>query len=184
MPWIVLDWKREDFHRIPHIQHIQLGDKLPDRPGLYHVTPIPKRDNERVEDLLWSIHARGHTGLFVDEGYQIPKSSAALQTVLTQGRALETPVILLTQRPTWMNPFAISESNFHQVFHLAREKDRESVQDFVPERFDIVDTELPDFHSHYYDVGRRDYGIMKPVPPLEKTMRVFEERLRNRPRLL
>lgn len=188
-PWFLLDWKGDELiHDIPFMHKHSLGKDLPKKPGLYHVQPTPVVDDGKVEDFIWQIWNRQDTGLYIDEGFMIPKNSSALKTLYTQGRSRSCPVITLTQRPVWMNPFAISEADFHQVFHLSREKDRESVQDFINDEYNVVDRDEgaipPKYHSWYYDVGEDDFEGVSPVPHPKEILNTFYDRLRRVPRLL
>src|ERR1700759_1057067 len=92
-PWIIFDFKREELiNKIPYAQHLELTDKLPKEPGVYIVHPVPGQEKQ-IEAMLWRIHQRGRTGIFVDEGYMIHKQSDAFEAILTQGRSKSIPVI-------------------------------------------------------------------------------------------
>lgn len=173
-PWIVLDFKGDiNISQIPYTKEFAIGD-TPQEPGIWLAHPIPEVDDEKVEKTLWGIWRNENTGLYVDEGYMVPKKSSAYKALLTQGRSKHTPVITLTQRPVWMSRFAISEADFHQVFFLSDSDDRKVVQRFIP--YDI-DARLPEFHSYYYDVGTEDLLALAPVPALAEICETFEKRL-------
>lgn len=163
MPWVIFDWKRDGAIARLNIPELSLAGKAPTKPGIYVVRPMPN-DDDLVEDFIWKLWRQGHTGLYVDEGYMMPKGSAAFQAVLTQGRSKYVPVIVLSQRPVWMSRFVFSEADFHQIFWMNDARDRKTVSSFIP---DIPDERLPDFHSYYYDVGDDELIVLKPVPTEE-----------------
>jgi hypothetical protein len=162
MPWIIFDWKRDGLIAKIGAKEIPVTGRPPNRPGIYVVRPMP---NQSVEDFLWKVWAQGHTGLYIDEGYMIGNDSEAFQAILTQGRSKYVPCITLSQRPVWMNRFVFSEADFIQLFWLNDKRDRKTVASFMP---DIGDERLPDFHSYYYDIGKDDLIVLKPVPKEEE----------------
>jgi hypothetical protein len=176
-PWLMFDTKDDE-----HIGQLPITDelapgKIPKRAGLYVTRPIPERDDELVEKSLWAIWQQERTGIYIDEGYMIPRRSSAFNAVLTQGRSKQIPIITLSQRPVWMSRFVISEADFHQVFFLADESDRDVVQRFIPHEMDVES--LPAYHSYYYDVGERKFTGLKPVPDPALILQTFEDRLSN-----
>lgn len=180
-PWLVLDFKGDEhIAEIPFTDELAPG-KVPKRAGLYVTRPIPEHDDEAVEQTMWGIWRQERTGLFVDEGYMIPRRSSAFNALLTQGRSKQIPVITLSQRPVWMSRFVISEADFHQVFFLADSSDRDSVQRFIPH--EMTAEHLPRYHSFYYDVGEREFKGLKPVPKPDQIMERFHDRLRPKHRI-
>jgi len=174
MPWIVYDFKREPtISGIPGIRPISLTE-IPTKPGLYTVTPHPHQDEE-VEHQMWHVWRRGNTGIYVDEGYMIGANNRAFRTLLTQGRSLRIPIIVLSQRPVWMDRFVFSESQFFQIFRLQHKGDIRNVQEFVPAP---LDKRLPEYHSYYYDVGENKVDVLRPVPDLDTIYGTIETRLR------
>jgi hypothetical protein len=162
MPWVIFDWKRDGMIARLNPTEIKVTGRPPKQPGIYVVRPMP---NESVEELLWKIWAKGNIGLYIDEGYMLGNDSDAFQAILTQGRSKYIPVITLSQRPVWMSRFVFSEADFYQIFWLNDKRDRKTVQSFIPE---IKDERLPDFHSYYYDVGKDELIVLKPVPSEEE----------------
>lgn len=159
MPWIIIDYKRDKLlNQIPAVE-IGLNDKLPTQPGVYIVHPMPD-DDDAVEQFLWRIWAQENIGILFDEGYMISKSGA-FQAIQTQGRSKRVPTIVLSQRPVWLSRFVFSEADFFMVFWLNDERDRKTLLSFLPKE---ADKRLPDYHSHYYDVGADKLHILKPVP--------------------
>lgn len=173
MPWIVLNHKGDDLiDSIEGAKHVDLNYRLkPKDKGLFIYHPIPQVDDEAVTNLLWSIHSRGNVGVYIDEGYMIPNRDPAIQALLTQGRSKNIPMIILSQRPTWISRFCISEADFFMVFYLADKRDRQTINGFIPVDLESLmsspvntQPQLKKFHSLYYDVGKNEALIIAPVP--------------------
>jgi hypothetical protein len=174
MPWIVYNFKQdESIDAIPYAKDLAV-EEIPTLPGIYITRPIPEQDDEEVAAQMWAVWHKGGTGVYIDEGYMIGKKNKAFRALLTQGRSRSIPMIVLSQRPVWMDRFVFSESDFFQVFRLQHLKDRQAVSQFVPAN---LEQRLPDFHSWYYDVGANQCVIMRPVPNIEVIHDTFERRL-------
>lgn len=174
MPWIVYNFKMEQsIDSIPYAKQLALNE-IPVRPGIYIVHPLPQQLPE-VQNQMFHIWKTGGMGLYVDEGYMMGNHNEEFRAILTQGRTKRIPVIVLSQRPVWMDRFVFSESEFFQVFRLNHKKDIKNVEEFIPAD---LSQSLPDYHSFYYDVGEREVKVLKPVPDLETIHRTFEYRLR------
>jgi hypothetical protein len=179
-PWVILDYKREELlNSIPYAREIGFNE-IPKHPGVHILHARPEVDNDAMENFLWKIHARGNTGLFVDEAYVMP-DKGAYQTVLTQGRSLKIPMINLTQQASWIPRHVFSESQFFNVFFLADDRDRKRVKEFT--RLDL-EQEIPEYHSWYYDVKRRQKFLLRPVPDADSILEVLGARLAPKRRLL
>lgn len=179
-PWIVYNFKDDTtIDGIPYARHIGI-DEIPIKPGVFVVHPQP-HETDAVENQMWEIWRRQNTGVYVDEGYMIGNNNRAFRTLLTQGRSRQNPMIVLSQRPVWMDRFVFSESEFFQVFRLNHKKDKRNVEEFVPAD---LDERLPEFHSYYYDVGDNRVTVLKPVPPIEDIYKVFERRLHRKQRVI
>jgi hypothetical protein len=171
MPWIVLNHKGEALiDAVPGAIHLDLHE-TPKKPGLYIYHPVPELDDERVTSLLWRIHGKEYTGIYIDEGYMVNRRDPAMQAILTQGRSKHIPMIVLSQRPVWLTRFAVSESDFYQVFQLTDKEDRDRIKSFIPVDLEVYmatrvnePPRLPKYHSIWFDVGRNQLVIMKPVP--------------------
>jgi len=180
MPWLIYNFKNdESIDAIPGAVHIPTNE-IPDSPGIYIAHPHPD-DTELVEAQMWAVWSRGNTGVYVDEGYMIGRNNRAFRSLLTQGRSKRIPMVVLSQRPVWLDKFVFSESEFFQVFRLQHEKDRQNVREFVPMP---RDTELPDYHSYYYEVRNKNAEIVKPVPGLETILSTFGRRLSRQRRAI
>lgn len=172
-PWMVYNFKWDrSIDGIPGKKDIGL-DEIPVKPGIYVAHPQPD-ETDAVEAQMWGIWRKGGIGIYIDEGYMVGDRNPAFRAILTQGRSKEIPVIVLSQRPVWMDRFVFSESEFFQVFRLNHKKDRKSVEEFVPAD---LSKRLPDFHSYYYDVGSNKVTVLNPVPEIETIHATFERRL-------
>jgi hypothetical protein len=184
MPWIVLNHKGEQLiDNVPGARHLDLNE-TPKKPGLYVYHPIPEIDDDRVTSLLWRVHGKEYTGIYIDEGYMVDRRDPAMQAILTQGRSKHIPMIILSQRPVWLTRFAVSEADFFQVFKLTDREDRDRIKSFIPVDLEAYmatkaneDSALPRFHSIWYDVGRNDLAILQPVPGDDIILQRLEDQL-------
>lgn len=180
-PWLIFDFKGDEHIAQVGATELKVGT-VPKKPGLYVTRPVPEHDDDAVEQAMWGVWHQENMGVFVDEGYMVSRRNAAFRALLTQGRSKHIPMITLSQRPVWMTRFAISEADFHQVFFLADESDRDVVQRFIPHA--LGDRRLPKYHSHYYDVGEDQLIGLKPVPSPEEILYTFEQRLKRATRFI
>ncbi len=182
-PWIIYNFKNDELiDGIEGTQPLELGAPLPHRPGIYVVHPYPGQETE-VDDQLTEIWKQEDTGVYVDEGFMIPRNSQGFRRLLTQGRSKHIPMITNSQRPVWMDRFVFSEAEFYQVFRLQHRMDTKSVQEFVPnpdpEKDHPLDERLPEYWSYYYDVGRNRLMKVRPVPDPDAIVDTFDVRLRS-----
>jgi hypothetical protein len=152
---------------------INLTAKPPHKPGLYVVRPIGAQE-EAVENFLWKIHAQENIGLYIDEGYMLDARSQAMTAIMTQGRSLKIPVIILSQRPVWISRFVVSEADFLQVFRLNDDRDYQTLRAFIPYDVSGKLRSLPEFHSIYYDMGKDRLTVFTPVPDRDTILATFE----------
>ena len=175
MPWVVVDFKTdENINAIDGVEYIGTQDN-PKRPGIYVIQPHPS--DPTFGDFLERIWQRENTGVYVDEGFMMGENSKVENrfiTLLTQGRSKHIPMIVLSQRPVWMTRFVWSESDFFQVFQLTTKKDEKTIEDILPSNTVL---NLPDFHSVYYDVGKKRISYMGPVPDAPVIIDKIQERL-------
>lgn len=184
-PWLIWDTKGDSFlkelSRIPAIKQITFADN-PGKKGLYIIRPLPHElDSDECENFLWRMHKRKRIGMWFDEGYMMNKFSKALNALYTQGRDLQIPLITLSQKPKYLSQFALSESDFFQVFQLNDKKDRQRVNEFMPAD---LERRLPDFHSLWYDVSRDKVSEFSPVPAREQILDSFDAKLRQLKRVI
>jgi hypothetical protein len=174
-PFIAIDFKLDELlNSIPGIEELGLDDKIPKKGGGLFIThPIPGEE-DKVEDFLWKIWAKGNTGLFIDESYMVAKNSPAFQAILTQGRSKKIPVIMCTQRPTNISRFCFSESEFVYLMLLADERDKKTVREFVPADFSKP---LPPYHGYWYDGVQNESYVLKPVPDRDTILNTFHDKI-------
>lgn len=185
MPYYVLDFKGDDLLRsIKRFEQVSLRDKITKHPGVYIARPMPHQ-TEAVEDFLWRVWAKRNTGLFVDEGFMLPRPSHAYDAILTQGRSLHIPVINLTQRPVMLTRFVPTQSDFHFLFPFNDDRDNETAAQVMPRAIrdqvighDEADNVLPKYHSFWYDVSNKVWSIIGPAPRPEIIAQRFDDRLR------
>ena len=172
-PWVIIDFKRDDLlNSIPGLKRLDIKASIPSKPGLYIVHPNPGQDEE-VEDFLWKVWAKEHTGLYLDEGYMIPARSAAYQAILTQGRSKHIPLMTLTQRPAWLSRFAFSEADFIQLYKLTDVRDLKIVKQFVPLS---IEKPLPAaYYSYWYDNAANYGAVLSPVPDKQSIIGNFSK---------
>ena len=172
-PWVILNYKGDELiDSIPYAQHVELG-YVPTRGGIYIVHPLPG-ETEEMQAYLWQLWERQHVGIFVDEGYMLADDPAFL-ALLTQGRSRRIPMMVLSQRPSWITRFAFTESQFIQMFSLTDRRDLKTVSQFVS-RDDIEEMVLPEFHSLYFDVSWNRSWILRPVPKEEEILATIEQK--------
>lgn len=172
-PYVIIDYKFDELlNDIPRIEELGVSSRIPKQPGLYIVHPLPSEESQ-VEDLLWRIWQHERTGVYIDEAHMLP-NDGAFQSLLTQGRSKRIPMIVLTQRPAWVNRFVFSEADFYTVFHLNDRRDRKKVEEFVPKS---QDEPLALYHATWYDVGQNALFLLKPVPKKDYILERFNDRM-------
>ena len=177
-PWVIYNYKRDtSIDAIPGSQDLPI-DQIPKEPGIYITHPLPDED---VEPQMWALWNKGNVGIYADEGYMIGRNNKAFRAMLTQGRSRHIPMIVLSQRPVWMDRFVFSEAEYHQIFRLQHRKDRDAVAQFVPAD---LEKRLPDYHSYYYDVGANHVYVLRPVPSLQHIHATFQDRLAGERRVV
>lgn len=185
--WIIVDYKGEDY--IADLEYlgakeIAIDDELPTKPGLYILRPdIDAPDADNVIAKFWrAVHRRRNIGIYVDEGYMVP-DSRAYDSLLTQGRSLCIPMIVLSQRPRFVTRFVVSEAQFVQVFGLTDDDDWSRVREFVPLANwsnDAPGFAPPEFHSWWYQVKGRKLFRFSPVPDVPEILAAFDKQLSAR----
>lgn len=197
IPWFIIDFKGEDLIEDildeckGTISHVRVTENPPAAPGLYYVKVRPKLDDIAIEIFLQKIYDRASngrkrkgSGIFIDEGYGLPPNSAFFDIILTQGRSLGIPVIVLYQRPVHMSRFAVTQASFIAVFALQDLKDKKRVMEYTaPARGnngEIINanSHLPDYHCLWYDVGRGQTTVLTPAPERQTIIDRFKHRLK------
>jgi len=175
-PWVILDFKRDGtIAQIPRLEEIDINSAVPKQPGLYVTRPLPNT-HEDVERFLWRIWEKTKTGIMIDEAFMIDRFSKAYSAILTQGRSLRIPVIGLSQRPSWLNAFHMSEADFHQVFYMQNPADIKKLMEWVP-----YDGQMDqDYHSYYFDVAKGKLDYLAPVPTEQEILDRFDSKMPRR----
>lgn len=188
MPWIIIDYKGEDLieeiltKTKGRIKHLKPTDNVPKRAGLYYMKPMPLQDDELMEAFLWRVHKSGYCGLFIDEGYALPKGKA-FDVILTQGRSLHIPVIALYQRPVYMSRFAVAQADFFAVFEQNDTRDLKITAQFVKPAKGLnnetitVFNDLPRWFCLWYNVGQGQSVVLSPAPQKDEIIKTFVNRL-------
>jgi hypothetical protein len=175
MPWTIIDFKKDEhIEAIPRAQYVTPND-TPKHPGIYILQPAPKED---ISGYLTRVWRKGSHGVFVDEGFvmsSVPANENMFEVLMTQGRSLRIPMIMLSQRPAWVSRFMFSEADYIQTWRLNDKRDIKTVESFLPQD---AYKRLPDFHSLYYDVGKNKLTYLKPVPDEAETLQKIEDRLK------
>jgi hypothetical protein len=173
-PWIIYDFKGDDLiNGIESAYDLDIDDELPKRPGIYICHPNPD-DEDELDVHMRKVWARENMGVYVDEGYMVGKNNKGFRRLLTQGRSKHIPLIVLSQRPVWMDRFVFSESGFFRVFRLQHNGDLRKVNEFIPYP---ITRRLPEYHSYYYDVASNEIGVMPPAPDQDAILDTFDARL-------
>lgn len=186
-PWVIFDFKEDDLIAELGAKEIKITAKPPKKPGLYVVRPEAEFQNKEIEAFLMACHEQENIGLFIDEGYMIPKGSRAFRKILTQGRSRRVPVICLTQRPAWIDRFVFSEANFFAVFRLTDEDDVLTVKRFIGKHGRaLVNHGLAEYTCVWFDVGggsgNGKVSLCLPVPSADVIIKAFQRRLSPRDR--
>lgn len=183
-PWLVFNHKRTALiDNIEGAEYVGL-DYMPKKPGIYVYHPRPEIDDDALTSLLWKVYGRGNAGVYFDETLMVNPRDLAMRSLLTQGREKRIPMIMATQRPVGLSRYAISESDFFQVFQLTDDRDIDRIREIVPIdlRYWIKtkaneEPKLGAYHSLWYDVKRNRLFRMAPVPSEEKILETFQKAL-------
>lgn len=171
--WLIINHKREPLiNSLPGAHFLELDEfPAPNDTGLYIYEPRPEIDDAAVTAILWRAYQEGRIGVYLDEGYMVSPRDAALNSLYTQGRSKKIPIITLSQRPTRISRFAVSEAMFFQIFLLTDRRDRKTIAEFVPLDLDGYMTArdgapraLAPYHSIYYDTREDAPVMLAPVP--------------------
>lgn len=183
-PWIVYNFKREKLiDQIPFAKGIEINELPVEssngawRNGIYIVHPRPDQ-KEELEAQMWSIWESENIGVMIDEAYMVPRYSDAYTALLTQGRSKSIPMLNLSQRPAYLNPFMLDQSEYLMIFELRKSDDIKRMQSNMPTRVSKgIEKKLPKFNSYYYDADADKLSILSPVPPLKTIYGTFARKL-------
>lgn len=180
-PWLLIDSKQEtmfrSLNRMGVIQaRLKLSAAAPTQPGLYHVPVREHYDDEALDEFLWRVHARGRTGIFIDEAHSVAppgRRGSALRAILTQGRAKLIPVIAQSQQPTNIDTYVKSEAQHIILFHLV---DRDQRLDMRRYMTADPDADLPNHWAYWYSTKRRFLWRLRPVPDAATILGLIRDR--------
>lgn len=162
-PWIVIDFKGDELiNQIEHRKYLSIDSELPRLPGIYVMRP--KAHDPLLADFFMDVWNMGGIGIFIDELFMV-KASEGFQAILTQGRSLHIPMIMLTQRPRRVPPFSLTENEFTQVFRLGRYDDRKEMETVLPDELYSAKIPLERYHSVYYNAPDQVGARLGPVDP-------------------
>jgi hypothetical protein len=172
-PWVIVNTKGDpllnEIADIKGVQRLEL-DETPGDKGLYIVSPLPDQ-GEELDAFFGRIWEKQNIGVYIDEGYMIDKTDK-MNALLTQGRSRNIPMIILSQRPSWISKFVFSEADFFQLFHLQNEDDRKNIAKSIP--FD-TNSRLPRYHSYWYNAGDNEIVQFAPVPSRATILESFRQ---------
>lgn len=172
-PWYIVDFKGDDLIAKVGAKEISIYSPPPKKPGLYVVRPRFGWDDDALEAWLYAIWQNEDCGLYIDEGYMIPKNSKAFRAIITQGRSKNIECIVLVQRPVWVDKFLFSEANHFYVMKLQLDSDRKCVSDYLD---GTAIWRLPKFHSFWYNADEQEGIFLSPVPRRSKILETFATR--------
>lgn len=179
-PWVIFNFKGDALiDDLPGTQDLDIRAAAPKNPGLYIVRPLPD-EKEEVDSFLFRCWKQENIGLYADEGYMLT-GLKYFRACLTQGRSKHIPMIVLSQRPRWIDTFVWSESDYLQAFHLTREDDRDTIETHIP---GYTRARLEPYWSLWHDEKRNQTLKLQPVPTADELLRTFKDRLPNRTRIL
>ena len=180
-PWVILNPKKDPTIADVPTTILPVGSKPPKAPGLYEIQPVPEIHDAWVERFLWQCWQQEDIGLYIDEGYMIPRNSKAMLALLTQGRSKYIQMIMLTQRPVLCHPMMFSESDFLWVYRFNKPIDRDTISQYISAD---VKKRLPEFHSYWYDVGQDACFVLGPVPDKAELIASFDRFEKRRVRTM
>lgn len=187
IPWVVIDYKREEFFsdllKRKYARPIKCTDKPPQRPGVYIMRPSIKIDDDAVETFMLKCLDDEDIGIYIDEGYALPQRDA-FDLILTQGRSKHVPVIALYQRPVWMSRFAVAQADFFAAFEQNDMRDVKSIMNYIRPvklqgggRLITPNDGLPKYHCIWYEVGEGRSTVLRPCRSKAEILEHFRQRL-------
>ena len=179
MPWIVMNFKGDKLiDEIPGTFDLDIDERIPTAPGIYVTRPIvaDKDDKEKLNEFFRRCWERENVGIYVDEGY-MATNIKWFRACLTQGRSRHVPMIVLSQRPSWIDTFVWTEATYFAAFDLNREDDKILAGKMLP---GYRNAKLPPYWSIWHDVNRDSTFMLKPVPDRDTLLARFRARLPTR----
>lgn len=175
-PWFLLDFKGDALLDSLGATEISIN-QFPKEPGLYIIRPLPG-DEVLVSQFFYKCWANENVGVYVDEGYMIPKNCRWFRACLTQGRSKHIEMIICSQRPVFLDKFVFTESWFFVIFNINYLEDRKHVAAYLG---GLRPSLLPKYHCLWYEVATQGSAILSPVPSADKLIETFAKRLDKKP---
>ena len=177
MPWIIINSKGDDLiDSIPNTREVSLTGSIPSSPGIYVMRPIlaSKDDLDDLNDFYRRVWQKQNVGIYADEGY-MSTGLKWFRACLTQGRSRTIPMVVLGQRPVWLDRFVWSEASRFAAFDLNLRDDQKTADNMIPGYREI---NLKPFHCVWHDVKIDRTLILTPAPDRASILRRFRERAR------
>lgn len=177
MPWIVLNFKGDDLiEAIPGRKEYDLKSRIPSSPGIYvsNAGIHDKDDQETLDAFFHRAWEKQKVGIYVDEGY-MASGLKWFRACMSQGRSRRIPLMVLSQRPVWMDRFVWSEASIFVAFDLNLQDDKDTADRMIPGYRRV---KLKPFHAVYHDVKADKTAILTPAPDRDSILRRFRERSR------
>lgn len=175
-PWFIFDFKGDALLDELGATPISLT-AFPREPGLYILRPLPG-DEALVSQFFYKCWLNENCGIYIDEGYMVPKNDKWFRACLTQGRSKHVEMIVCSQRPRFLDTFVFTESTFFAIMNINYLEDRKHVGAYLDNRRPTL---LPAYHSLWYDVAAQRSNILGPVPDADALISSFRKKLENKP---
>jgi hypothetical protein len=184
IPWVLLDFKGGDLvSRMPCSAMLDIREPVPTEPGVYIVS-AEIEDHARggpVNNYLLQIFRQGNCGIVIDELGMVGQHSQGLRLILTQGRSKRVPFIFCCQRPVAIDMWALSESEFIQVFNLQFQSDKDRIHEYIPEEQLDFD-ELRDLGKYHSVIWHYDAGTVEFLQPSRRFEDIYDHTLYRLPK--
>lgn len=172
-PIVIYDTKGEPkFDRLPASKVVVTIDEMLEAAKDTTIDYIIVRPPEellvkpaRLDEYLWVHYRQLHnTVAYIDEGEEFHSGSRALmglRALMARGRSKGITTILSTQRPVGIERKIISEATKAYIFRLQDRRDREKIDNVIPEFSRLP---LPSKHAFYYwEQGMRQAIEFEPI---------------------
>lgn len=161
LPVTIIDPKHSRMIAEINPRALKVTDRPPSEPGLYVIRPFPGDDDKALTDYLLRVWEQENHGTYYDEMLDLGPRNRGFRRLLSQGREKNCPMIYCTQRPRWVDMYALTEADFVCSFVLRKKEDRRTVEEYAP---GYQDKSLPRFHSYWYDVADDRASVLSPCP--------------------
>lgn len=131
------------------------------------VNPTRQQNNAETLDalIIWLHDGWLNVGLCIDELYAVHKNGRAMEGLiawLTRGRELKQSFLGLTQRPSWVSKFLMSEADYIGGMALNLKEDRARMYEITGQELFLISPEIR--HWHWYTVEIDELRSFGPVP--------------------